>query len=66
MVEWNHLNLVCMTYFEHMYLSLRLGLLFLRGFVCAIVHALCPYILTKQSTCVSNRVAYLIKHSGCR
>ena len=63
---FEHLSQVCMTYTEHMFLSLHLSLLFLTGSACAVIHAFFPNIFPSSSTTLSNIITEKIKNSGCQ
>ena len=62
----NHLAKVCMTYFQHMWFSSKLGIKLLIGSYKAFIHALVPRYHTKST---SNLVEYLekeMKDAGCK
>ena len=63
---FEHLTQVCMTYTEHMFLSLHLSVLFLTGSACAVVHAFLPNMYPSSSTAISNYIVKKIKNSGCQ
>ena len=63
---FEHLTQVCMTYTEHMFLSLHLCVLFLTGSACAVVHAFFPNCFPSSSTTISRYIVEKIQNSGCQ
>lgn len=63
---FSHPSQVCMTYFEHMQLSLRLSLLFFQGFCKAFVHSFWPDIFVTASSDIQQEIAAILKSNGCR
>ena len=55
-----------MTYAEHARLSLTLAALFLQGAVCALAHAVCPFVLGKSSTAYAAEITERIRAAGCQ
>ena len=63
---FEHLTQVCMTYTEHMFLSLHLSICFLTGSACALIHAFLPNNFQSSSTTISSYIVEKIKNSGCQ
>lgn len=60
-----HPTSVCMTYVEHLRLSLSLSTMFFMGGWKAIIHAFFPFWYVKSSTQISNQIRQHIQNSGC-
>ena len=65
MTDSNHLNNVCMSYYEHFKFSLKLSFYFIGGFIGAFIHAIFPQILIKSSTEINKTLNELLKFSNC-
>ena len=63
---FKHPNEVCMTYIDHMLLSLQLSRIFCIGSLKAIVHAFLPDYYVKSSTNVVIEAQQIMANAGCR
>ena len=63
---FKHPQEVCMTYLEHMYLSLQLSRIFCVGSLKAIIHAFLPDYYVKSSTNVVIEAQQMMANAGCR
>ena len=63
---FNHPSNVCMTYLQHMKLSLELSSLFFIGSIKAFIHAFIPDIFITSSTDIVNIANQKMKKVGCR
>jgi hypothetical protein len=63
---FSHPSQVCMTYLEHMKLSLELSSLFFIGSIKAFAHAFIPDIFIKSSTHIVNQAQQKMSNAGCR
>lgn len=63
---FKHPQNVCMTYFSHMFLSLKFSYLFFKGGVLSILHAFIPDICIKSTTDVNSEIYKILKSNGCR
>ena len=63
---FKHPQEVCMSYLEHMALSLQLSRIFCVGSLKAIVHAFLPDYYIKSSTNVVIEAQQLMANAGCR
>ena len=63
---FSHPSQVCMTYLEHMKLSLELSSLFFIGSIKALVHAFIPDIYITSSTNTVNIAKEKMSKAGCR
>jgi hypothetical protein len=63
---FTHPNSVCMTYFEHMSLSLQFASLFFGAFFKAIIHAFFPSFFITSTTNTVDEVKYLLETNGCK
>ena len=63
---FKHPQEVCMTYLEHMYLSLQLSRIFCVGSLKAIIHAFLPDYYVKSSTNVVIEDQQMMANAGCR
>lgn len=64
--EKDHLDKVCMSYVEHVLLSLKLCICFVLGGICAYIHAFIPDMFPKTSSYFSEYIANEIKQNGCK
>lgn len=64
--QFNHPNSVCMSYIEHMVLSLRFALLFLGACLKAIVHAFIPSLFITSTTDTVSEVQIVLNTNGCK
>ena len=64
--EKDHLGKVCMSYVEHVLLSLKLCICFFLGGICAYIHAFIPDMFPKSSSYFSEYIANEIKQNGCK
>ena len=63
---FKHPSNVCMTYLQHMRLSLELSSLFFIGSIKAFIHAFIPDIFITSSTDIVNIANQKMKKVGCR
>ena len=63
---FKHPKEVCMTYIEHMLLSLQLSRIFCIGSLKAIVHAFLPDYYVKSSTNIVIEAQQIMANAGCR
>ena len=63
---FKHPQEVCMSYLEHMALSLQLSRIFCVGSLKAIVHAFLPDYYIKSSTNVVIEAQQMMANAGCR
>ena len=63
---FKHPSNVCMTYLQHMKLSLELSSLFFIGSIKAFIHAFIPDIFITSSTDIVNIANQKMKKVGCR
>ena len=63
---FEHPKKVCMTYFEHMLLSLQLSRIFCVGSLKAVVHAFLPDYYVKSSTNAVIEAQQMMMNAGCR
>lgn len=64
--NFTHPNSVCMTYFEHCFLSLRFAGLYMIGSFKAIVHAFIPSLFITSTSDTNAAVANILSTAGCR
>jgi hypothetical protein len=62
---FQHQNAVCMTYFEHMRLSLGFSATLFIGSFKAIVHAFLPNYFITSTTDVWKQIGQELKEAGC-
>ena len=63
---FKHPQQVCMTYIDHMILSLQLSRIFCIGSLKAIVHAFLPDYYVKSSTNAVIEAQQMMMNAGCR
>ena len=63
---FKHPSEVCMTYLEHMTLSLSLSRIFCIGSIKAIVHAFLPDYYVTSSTNVVIEAGHMMANAGCK
>ena len=63
---FNHPSNVCMTYLQHMKLSIELSSLFFIGSIKAFIHAFIPDIYITSSSDLVNTANQKMKKAGCR
>ncbi len=63
---FKHPQSVCMTYWQHMRLSLNLSALFLSGAIKAFVHAVYPDVFLSSSTYTVVKAQELMSNAGCK
>jgi len=62
---FSHPKQVCMTYIEHLKLSLNFSLLMFTGSIKAVIHAFLPdYYITSTSD-INNKITKMIQEAGC-
>ena len=62
---FSHPKKVCMTYFEHLTLSLNFSYLFAKGSIKALIHAFLPNLYIKSTTNIVNHIQLQLQQSGC-
>lgn len=65
-LQFDHLQNVCMNYYEHMSFSLYLSKEFLNASIKAVVHAFIPSFYITSSTETIQRLEHSMKQIGCR
>ena len=63
---FNHPNEVCMSYIQHMKLSLYFTLLFSKAAVLALIHAFFPDTFITSTSDTHKKIEKILKESGCR
>ena len=63
---FTHPNAVCMTYFEHMKLSLGFSKTLFVGSIKAFVHAFLPNAYITSTTDINKKMIRELKESGCK
>mgnify|MGYP001444247563 FL=1 len=63
---FKHPNKVCMTYSEHLKLSLGFSYIFLIGSFKSIVHGIYPDIYISSTSDIVNKLKKKIKENGCK
>ena len=63
---FTHPQQVCMSYFEHMKLSLYFSWLFSKASILAFVHAFFPDTFITSTTDTHKKIEKILKESGCR
>ena len=66
MIYFTHPQEVCMSYFEHMKLSLYFTLLFSKAAVLALIHAFFPDTFITSTSDTHKKIEKILKESGCR
>jgi len=66
MFFFKHPKKVCMTYFQHMKLSLYFSALLCWGSIQAFVHAFIPDIWITSTTDLNNEMKRILNNAGCR
>lgn len=61
-----HPRQVCMTYLQHMKLSLKFAIMFQVASVKAVVHAVTPCVFITSTSDTADNVQNILKASGCR
>lgn len=62
---FKHPSNVCMSYFQHMKLSLHFSGILIIGSIQALIHAFIPDICITSTTDVSNKINTMLKSNGC-
>lgn len=62
---FKHPSNVCMTYIQHMKLSLHFAAILGIGSVQAVIHAFIPDICITSTTDVSKKINHMLKTNGC-
>ena len=62
---FSHPNMVCMSYFQHMWLSLGFASTFLGGAMKAVVHAFCPHIYITSTSDIQKQIGLELQEAGC-
>jgi hypothetical protein len=63
---FTHPNAVCMSYFQHMKLSLGFSASYLEGSAKAFAHAFFPNAFVTSTTDINEKVGQQLKEAGCR
>ena len=62
---FRHPSDVCMTYFQHMKVSLRFSFLFFKGNILSIIHAFLPDLFITSTTDINQKIYNILKENGC-
>lgn len=62
---FKHPKNVCMTYFEHMKISLTFSFLFFKGNILSIIHAFLPDLFISSTTDINQQIYNILKDNGC-
>lgn len=63
---FSHPNNVCMSYFNHFFVSINYSKIFMFASIKALIHAFFPNIfITSTSDCVNN-ISKLLKNNNCK
>ena len=62
---FRHPKKVCMTYFQHMKLSLYLSYLLGKGSIAALIHSLIPDLFITSTTDITKKITKILETSGC-
>ena len=62
---FSHPQNVCMTYFQHMKLSLHFSYLFVYAGFAAVIHAFIPNICITHTSDTIKQIDSILKESGC-
>lgn len=65
-IMFTHPTQVCMTYLEHMRLSMHISFLFFQGACKAFVHSIYPDIFVTAASDTQREIAEILRTSGCR
>ena len=60
-----HPDNVCMSYTQHMKLSMKFFFLFLKGAIKAFIHAIIPDLCVTSTSDINKTVTTLLKENGC-
>lgn len=63
---FSHPNSVCLSYFQHMKLSLTFSYLMLFGSCKALIHAFFPFFFITDTTDTTNHMKEILILSGCQ
>ena len=63
---FNHPNEVCMTYIQHMKLSLYFTWVFSKAAILALIHAFFPDTFITSTSDTHKKIEKILKESGCR
>ena len=65
-MKWfTHPEKVCMSYTQHLKLSLKFCILMLKGAFKAFIHAFLPDYCVTSTSDISNEIITLLKSNGC-
>ena len=62
---FDHPQSVCMSYLEHLKLSLKFSMIFLKGSILAFIHAFFPDLYITSTSDIVNIVWNDLRSSGC-
>lgn len=65
MFYFKHPQQVCMTYFQHMRLSLYFSYILWKGSIQSFIHALFPDLYIRSTTDISSLLIDTLKTAGC-
>ena len=65
MIYFKHPKEVCMTYFQHMRLSLYFSYILWKGSIQSFIHALFPDLYIRSTTDLSTILIDTLKSAGC-
>jgi hypothetical protein len=60
-----HPKEVCLSYYEHLCLSLNLSYILYKGSIKAIIHAILPFVYIKSTTNLINEIDNILKKNKC-
>ena len=63
---FTHPKEVCMSYFEHMKLSLYFSWILWKGSILAVIHAFLPDTFITSTSDTNKEVEKILKESGCK
>ena len=63
---FSHPQEVCMSYFQHMKLSLYFSWIFSKASVLAFIHAFFPDTFITSTSDTNKQIEKILKESGCR
>ena len=60
-----HPEKVCMSYTQHLKLSMKFFLLFLKGAIKAFIHAIIPDLCVTSTSDINKTITTLLQENGC-
>ena len=65
MKVFNHPQEVCMTYIQHLKLSINLSFLMFKGSIKAVIHAFIPDLCVTSTTDIHQEIGDILLKNGC-